>query len=116
MRTKKHYENLLDRNPNASVGFTLAAQAVYAARHGNYPGPNESDGTDIDEWRTIARNLKQKYGESLTVDEVRHEMSPLKSAAAALGRIRSERKAASNRDNGRLGGRPKKEPRRESTI
>ena len=47
MRTKKHYENLLNQNPNTTVGFTLAAQAVYAAKNGNYPGPNESDGLFI---------------------------------------------------------------------
>ncbi len=75
MRTKKHYEKLLADNPNATVGFTLAAQAVYAAKHGDYPGPNESDGTDIKDWREIARDLKQKYGENLTVAEVRLEMS-----------------------------------------
>lgn len=34
--------------------------------------------------------------------------STISNAAAALGRIKSERKAASSRDNGLLGGRPKK--------
>mgnify|MGYP000964836166 CR=1 FL=1 len=75
MRTKKHYENLLNQNPNTTVGFSLAAQAVYAAKNGNYPGPNESDGTDVSEWKTIACELKSKYGENLTVEQVREEMA-----------------------------------------
>jgi len=106
MRTKKHYEDILSKNPNASVGFTLAADMVYAARHGSIKRGDDHGG---DEWKNIARMLKQKYGENLTGDQVRHEMAPLKTAAAALGRIKSERKAASSRDNGRLGGRPKTE-------
>ncbi len=75
MRTKKHYENLLNQNPNTTVGFSLAAQAVYAAKNGNYPGPNESDGTDVATWKNIARELKSKYGENLTVEQVREEMA-----------------------------------------
>lgn len=75
MRTKKHYENLLNQNPNTTVGFSLAAQAVYSAKNGNYPGPNESDGTDIAAWKSIARELKSKYGEYLTVEQVREEMA-----------------------------------------
>lgn len=74
MRTKKHYEDSLDKNPNASVGFTLAADMVYAARHDVIHRAEAHGG---DEWRTIALNLKSKYGENLTVDEVRHEMTLL---------------------------------------
>ncbi len=96
---------MLSENPNASVGFTLAADMVFAARHGSIKRGDDHGG---DEWRTIATNLKRKYGENLSADQVRHEMSPTKTAAAALGRIKSERKAASSRDNGLLGGRPKK--------
>lgn len=70
MRTKKHYENMLDQNPNASVGFTLAADMVFAARHGSIKRGDDHGG---DEWRTIARNLKSRYGENLTVDDVRKE-------------------------------------------
>jgi hypothetical protein len=106
MRTKKHYEDMLDKNPNTSIGFTLAADMVYAARHDVI---HRADAHGGDEWKNIARMLKQKYGENLAGDQVHHEMSPVKTAAAALGRIRSERKAASSRDNGRLGGRPKME-------
>ena len=104
MRTKKHYEKILSENQNASIGFTLAADMVFAARHDVI---HRADAHGGDEWRTIATNLKSTYGENLTADQVRHEMSPVKTAAAALGRIKSERKAASSRENGRLGGRPK---------
>jgi len=105
MRTKRHYEKMLSENPDTSIGFTLAADMVFVARHDVI---HRADDRGDDEWRTIARNLKSRYGENLTVDQVRHEMSPVKTAAAALGSIKSPRKAASSRENGKLGGRPKK--------
>ena len=67
MRTKDHYMKLLSGNPNATVGFSLAAQAIYAARFGVF---EKSD----DEYRQIASDLKAKYGENLTVNEVLSEM------------------------------------------
>ena len=103
MRTKKHYEKMLSENPNATIGFTMAADMIFAARHDFI---NRADDRGGDEWKNIARNLKSKYGEVLTVDEVRAEMSPVKIAAAALGSIKTEKKAASSRENGKLGGRP----------
>jgi len=36
------------------------------------------------------------------------KLTPLSAAAAALGRVKSERKAEASRRNGRKGGRPKK--------
>ena len=33
MRNAEHYRDLLDRNPNASIGFSLAAAAGYFACH-----------------------------------------------------------------------------------
>lgn len=73
MRNKKHYENLLNQNPNASVGFPLAAQAVYAAKNGLFY-QNDDDFNDAT-YRTICRSLKSKYGENLTVEQVREEMA-----------------------------------------
>jgi len=70
MRDKQHYLNLLDQNPDAQVGFTLAAAAVYAARYGSCDPADH--GTN--EWREIARDLKSRYGESLDGDQVRAEM------------------------------------------
>jgi hypothetical protein len=108
VRTKKHYEDMLALNPTTAIGFALAADMVYAARHDII---NRSEAHSGAEWRNIARTLKQKYGESLTVSEVRQETAPIKTAAATLGRkggsVKSEKKAASSRENGKRGGRPK---------
>jgi hypothetical protein len=70
MRNKAHYQKMLEQNPNASVGFTLAAAMVYAARF----GVCEAEHHSTDEWKTIARDLKARYGETLTPDEARAEM------------------------------------------
>ena len=70
MRNAQHYRDLLDRNPSAGIGFSLAAAAVYAARFGFCEA--EQHGTD--EFRDIARDLRARYGENLTTDEVRREM------------------------------------------
>ena len=73
MRNKQHYLDMLDNNPNASVGFSLAAAGVYAARY----GVCEAEHHATEEWKAIARALKSKYGENLTVDEVRAEIEDI---------------------------------------
>jgi len=70
MRNAQHYTTLLDQNPATSVGFALAASAVYAARH----GVCENEHRATDEWAAIARDLRARYGENLTTDQVRAEM------------------------------------------
>jgi hypothetical protein len=103
MRTLTHYQKMLTDNPDTTIGFTLAADMIYAARHGEI---KRSEARGGDEWRTIAKNLKREYGESLSVDEVRSEMSPAKIAAAILGKSRTPKKTAASRANGAKGGRP----------
>jgi len=72
MGTRKHYEKMLAGNPDASIGFTLAAQAVYAAKNGIFDA-NSPDHNDA-EYRKIARDLKTRHGENLGADDVRAEM------------------------------------------
>lgn len=52
MRTKKHYEDMLRKNPNASIGFTLAADMVFTAHHEIIHRMEDRGGA---EWRGIAR-------------------------------------------------------------
>lgn len=109
MRDITHYAHILEQNPNASVGFTLAAAAVYAARF----GVCEAEDHASEKWKSIARRLKSTYGETLTVDEVRNEMerAPLANAAAALGSIGGSANTAlqnaARATNAKGGGRPK---------
>jgi hypothetical protein len=106
MRTLKHYEKILSDNPDTTIGFTLAADMVYAALHGQC---DVSDHIN-QQWRDIARRLKSRYGENLTADEVRLEMAT-SNAAAIMGRkggsVKSEKKTTAVRENAQKGGRPK---------
>jgi hypothetical protein len=46
---------------------------------------------------------------TLTIKKIGRGIERLRKAAALLGRIKSEKKAAAARRNGKLGGRPRKE-------
>jgi len=107
MRNEQHYRRMLEQNPNASVNLTLAAAMVYAARYGLCEA--EQHGTD--EFREIARRLKHSYGETLDPDQVLTEMNAAnRSAAAAMLRaIPSEIRSQRSRENGKRGGRPRKQ-------
>ena len=70
MRDANHFREMFEDNPGAGIGFTLAASAVYAQRYGVCEA--EQHGTD--EWRAIAIDLKHRYGENLTVEQISAEM------------------------------------------
>jgi hypothetical protein len=69
-RNAAHFERLMQENQTAGVGFTLAAAAVYAARYGMCEARDHS----TEEFKVIARDLKSRYGENLSTDDVRLEM------------------------------------------
>jgi len=69
IRTKLHYERMLANNRFATVGHTLAAYMIVAARRGLV----DFDG-DREEVAEISRRLRAEYGETLNLDEVKREM------------------------------------------
>ena len=70
-RTKLHYQQMLANNPNATIGHTLAAYMILAARNGLVFFEKDDDAV-----RAIARRLKAEYGEELSPDIVKEEMGP----------------------------------------
>ncbi len=66
MRDRAHYVRMLDSNPNATIGFTLAAKMIVAACG--------AKGDEDETTRAVARRLKREYGEALSNDQVRAEM------------------------------------------
>jgi hypothetical protein len=68
MSDKAHYEQMFS-DCTAAVGASLAAKAVYAARHG------DADLADIDVLRELTRGLIAHYGETLSAEQVRAEMA-----------------------------------------
>jgi len=104
MRNEQHYRRMLEQNPNAGVGFTLAAAMVYAARY----GACEPADHGTEEWKNIARRLKSEYGENLSADDVTAEMDRANQSAAGakLRAIKSDKRSKQSRINGLSGGRP----------
>lgn len=109
MRNEQHYRRMLEQNQNASIGFTLAAAMVYAARY----GVCESEHHGTDEFKNIARRLKSEYGENLTVDDVSSEMDRANRSAAGakLRAIKSDKRSEQSRLNGAAPVKPGSNPR-----
>lgn len=104
MRTRKHYENMIESNPGTTWGLSLATKAVYAAKAGMFD--HNAPDYDHTAYRAIYLRLQKKYGEILNPDDVRNEMDIVR-AMSALGSRTSPIKAEKSRENGARGGRPK---------
>lgn len=73
MRTAAHYHKLFQGNPGSTVGLSLAAQAVYASRHGSFDHTSPDYNEEI--YRDIYLDFKTRYGETLSSTEALQEMS-----------------------------------------
>jgi hypothetical protein len=78
-RDYAHYRRMFRERPAASVGFALAASAIYAARNGQC----EDGDRETDEWRHVARNLKSTEGEDLAAARVLALMAEARGQARA---------------------------------
>ena len=74
MRDANHYRQMFEQNTSTGIGFSLAASAVYAHRYGQC----EAEHHATEEWRQIATDLQQRYGETLTAQQAIAEMDNTK--------------------------------------
>lgn len=79
-RTKSHYRKLITDNPTTAFGLSLAAQAVYASRHGAF----DSNDQDEASYREIYLDLKQRHGDALRSAELSAEMDEADLVGEAL--------------------------------
>lgn len=77
--TEQHYRKLIAENPYATVGFILAARAVYAARYGAYDSCNGGS----PRFNSIAKKIANRYGEALNTNELKLEMDMVKQKVVA---------------------------------
>lgn len=69
MRDAAHYRRMMMENPDAAVGVSLAAAAVYAARYGVCEASDRGE-----EYRELVRTLKRAYGETMDAQTVLEAM------------------------------------------
>ncbi len=80
----EYYRNLIGRAAGATIGFAFATNAVYAAKFGIC----EAENLENEEWLSIARKLKETYGNYLTADQVLAEMKSCRKPAEKTPRRR----------------------------
>lgn len=70
IRTAQHYRKMMQEGPDTTVGTSLAAAAVYAARY----GVCEAEDRDSAAYRQVHRDLLSRYGEYMSSADVLAEM------------------------------------------
>ena len=68
MRDAAHYRRMFGDNPDAQIGFTLAARAILAAR-----GLIEVGASDA--WRDAAHAMRARHGDDVPASVVLDEMA-----------------------------------------